>query len=429
MFFKYYITLFFILLYTSFSIDVCAQHQKNDKAIANFYKKKAITYLLKNEIDSYQQLSFKEKGLYFYKDSLEKSKHKEHYFISWKDFKNLKKDFENQPLDSIYKQFISNTHYIKVRNNSIPKQNKIKIAISPGHLATNFNEAKYEKKYIEFEDGKTKFYEAELNLTTALLLKKELLKKGFEVFMTRTRTKPDIWGLGFEQWKVKKFDATLKEYLDAGDFSKEQVDWFKNEATEQQIFKYLYVKSELKKRAEVINQFNPDITIAIHYNVDEKNEDWKVPTSKNYMMAFVPGSFLKEELNKPLDKFNFLKLLATDNLKNSIQLSKNFIQSFSKTSCIPIAKMEDAIYLDKFSLPTEKRGVFTRNLAMTRLVHSPILYGEPLYQDHKKIAKSLNLHNPDIPQKRVSKYIIKVVKAYYKSILNYTKKLKSHTKK
>lgn len=173
----------------------------------------------------------------------------------------------------------------------------------------------------------------------------------------------------------------------------------------------------------MINKFDPDLTIAIHYNVDEKNKDWKKSTNKNFMMTFVPGSFLKNELKKPIDQLNFLKLLATDNIKKSIQLSKEFISFFRKMSCIPIATVNDADYLSKFCVVTEEKGVFSRNLAMTRLVNSPILYGEPLYQDNKKVSRSLNLHNPDRKnKKRTSKYLKKAADSYYKSVLSYLRK-------
>lgn len=413
----------FIIVFVFFGMKTFAQSQNDQITVADFYKKKAETYLLKDSIDAYNQLAFKEEGLCFYKDSLEKSGRKRSYFISWENLENLKEDFGNQAFDSLYKKFVTNNEYIinsKLKEKLQKK--RIKIAISPGHLARNFTEAKYERKYIEFSDGKTKFYEADLNLRTALILKIKLQEKGFDVYLTRTDKKPDVWDLGFNEWKKQKFDIALKECLDAGEFSNEQVEWFKKEATEEQIFKYLYAKLELRKRAERINSFNPDITIAIHYNVNEKNTEWKTATNKNYMMAFVPGSFLKNELEKPLDQFNFLRLLVTDDIEKSIQLSSEFIKLFFEMTSIPIAKTSDAIYLENFSLVTEEDGVYSRNLAMTRLVNSPILYGEPLYQDNKKMSKSLNVHNPDKNKKGISKYVKKVSKAYYESILSYVAK-------
>lgn len=424
MLFKSLIKPIFILIFILLRVNTYAQYSTDESALMKFYKEKAKTYLLKDSLNDYNQLALKKEGVFFYKDSLKKRENEFNYFISWKSLENLKEDFEKQPYDSLYKKFLTDKKYTINQKNKINENSqikKIKVAISPGHLATSFNEAKYEEKYIEFNNGKAKFYEADLNLETALILKKKLLKKGFDVFLTRTEKKADIWSSGFFEWKTQKFDITLKENLESGEFSKEQVEWFKKEATEQQIFKYLYAKYELRERAKIINEFNPDITIAIHYNVDEKNKGWKTTSNKNYIMAFVPGSFLKSELEKPLDQFNFLRLLVTDNINNSIHLSKEFINSFFKISSIPIAKKSDAVYLENFCLTTEERGVFSRNLAMTRLVNSPILYGEPLYQDNKKMSRSLNLHNPDRNKKRTSKYVKKVAKSYYKSILNYIK--------
>ena len=412
-----------IIVFCLIGIQTYAQNSSDEILSREFYFKKAKKYLLKDSLNHYNQLEFKLEGVFFFKDSVNKQENNFDYFISWKDLKNLKKDIENQPYDSVYNAFIRNKKYVSLGKNNIDKsisKKRIKIAISPGHLATNFMEAKYEEKYIEFDSGKIKFYESDLALRTALILKDKLLKEGFDVFLTRSDKKPDIWNLGFDKWKKERFELTLKEQLELND---NQAEWFKNEATDQQIFKYLYAKFELRKRAEMINKFDPDLTIAIHYNVDEKNKDWKKSTNKNFMMTFVPGSFLKNELKKPIDQLNFLKLLATDNIKKSIQLSKEFISFFRKMSCIPIATVNDADYLSKFCVVTEEKGVFSRNLAMTRLVNSPILYGEPLYQDNKKFSRSLNLHNPDRKnKKRTSKYLKKAADSYYKSVLSYLRK-------
>lgn len=401
--------------------------ENNLPELAQYYKDKAEKYLLKNPISDYHQIDFKNDGLYFYQDSTARSKKHFQFFIKWTEIEYLKKDFESRNYKELFDFFLTNTKYSKQtqKGNKPRHNNKVyKVAISPGHLARNFQEAKYEKKYIDFENSNIKFYEADLNLKTALLLRKKLEKKGFEVYLTRNQIQPDIWNSGYESWKDTKFELTLNQALESKELSEKQVQWFKEEANESDIFKYLYARYELRERAKRINEFVPDISIMIHYNVDEKNTDWKKPTNKNYSMAFVPGSFLKNELNSSTDQFEFLRLLVTDDINESIRLSSNFIKSFNQKTSIPIAENTNAEYLDSFCIQTSEKGVYARNLAMTRLVHSPLLYGEPLYQDNFKVSKSLNKYNPNKKNRRDSKYIRKSVKSYYQAILNYFKEEK-----
>lgn len=392
--------------------------------LKDYYEKKAKKYLLRSTLDDYDQLAFKAEGLYCYPDSIAKRMDQPTFFMAWKDLPKLKECFEAAPFDTLYQQFLAgeiSTVHQPIQTSKDSPDRKIKIAIDPGHLATNFQEAVYEEKYIEFYDGKIRFYEADLNVTTALLLQKKLEKKGFEVFLSRTKDKPDAWNLGFEQWKATRFEATLAEALKNEELTEEQVQWFKGKATTQQIFKYLYVRFELKERAKIINDYDPDITIIIHYNGGGKSVT--TPTDKNVMMTFVPGAFLKNELKKPIDRFEFLRLLTTDQIERSIRLSDKFIRSFHRLSNIPIAKAADAAYLEKWCLATSARGVFARNLAMTRLVHTPLVFGEPLYQDSKKMVRSLNKHHPDKKRKRPSKWVKRAAKAYYRSALSYLEEM------
>jgi len=66
-------------------------------------------------------------------------------------------------------------------------------------------------------------------------------------------------------------------------------------------------------------------------------------------------------------------------------------------------------------LPTEANGVYCRNLQLPRYIHSPIVYGETLYQDNFNECKLLSTETDKTKNKRIQQ----VADAYFKGILNY----------
>ncbi|MGZ4079812.1 MAG: hypothetical protein ACXVDW_21015, partial [Bacteroidia bacterium] len=65
-------------------------------------------------------------------------------------------------------------------------------------------------------------------------------------------------------------------------------------------------------------------------------------------------------------------------------------------------------------------GVFCRNLQLPRYVHSPLVYGETLYQDNINESKLLNEEKDKTKNKRVQQ----VADAYFQGILDYVQNKK-----
>ncbi len=82
----------------------------------------------------------------------------------------------------------------------------------------------------------------------------------------------------------------------------------------QKLFWEFFRDYELMERARIINEFKPDLTIIIHYNVDEKNTDWKKPTRKNHTMAFIGGGMTANNFSSQINKIHFLRLLLTNQI-------------------------------------------------------------------------------------------------------------------
>lgn len=132
-------------------------------------------------------------------------------------------------------------------------------------------------------------------------------------------------------------------------------------------------------------------------------------------MTFVGGAFMRSDLASAEKRFEFFRLLVSDDLESSVSLSSCVVNSFESTLNVPTAAISDAKYLREGCLATTAKGVYCRNLQLTRYVHSPLVYGETLFQDNVNEAQALSRETDKTKNERVQQ----VAEAYYKGILNY----------
>lgn len=301
----------------------------------------------------------------------------------------------------------------------------LKIAIDPGHIAHNFEMGDLEKKHIIIKGDSIngikdsiEIAEGILTYATAILLKEKLEKEGATVFLTRTADKC-AFGKTFEQWKKEDLKTAVDSLYKIGELKASQKQYFLSaKAKDRDIFRVVFRDLELAKRVELINNFKPDYSVVIHYNVDETNLDWNKTTAKNYNMCFVGGAFMRTDLSTKEKRFEFLRLLITDDLEKSIAISSTVIKSFETELNVPTATARDAKYLIEGCLPTEANGVYCRNLQLTRYIHSPVIYGETLYQDNINECKLLYQETDKTKNKRIQQ----VADGYFKGILNFVTK-------
>lgn len=309
----------------------------------------------------------------------------------------------------------------------------LKIAIDPGHVANDTALGHIEQKFISMNVpvsiNNTKdsmpiaFAEGQLTWQTATLLAVRLRNAGAEVMLTRSGPGITAFGKTFEQWKKDDYIRTLDSLLRVDPQNQNLKDLKSGKMkTDRSIFRFVFKDAELRKRSEIINAFAPDLTVMIHYNVDETNAPWSRPTTKNYCMLFVPGSFEAGELKTPEDRFDFLRLLLSDDLEQSIDVSNLVAAQFTQKLEVPLASIADATYLSASCRKTHRQGVYARNLSMTRLIHGPLVYGETLYQDNINEGRMLNdMSITDIQSKQTtSKRVLQVADAYYEGILQWS---------
>lgn len=426
---------FFILLFIQLSNFCYGQLSVAD--LQEKYTTIAKNYLIKHpELEQYYQISAK--GVATFASQTHKDKNIAECFIFWdeiNEFRNLilHADTETQLklyLDKKDKPFswqqqkIILTHYTPKKYLTPTAEKPLlgkRVAIDPGHIAGDMEMAKLESRFIEIKHQQKTytFFEGDLTLTTAHLLRKKLEAAGAEVVLTRNLPNQTASGLLYKKWLKEKLPYVLEKMLKEKAITRNMLDHALKNPFEREVYETYFLSEDFRHRMKKINDFNPDIAIVIHYNADAEKKQWDKPTHRNYSMTFVPGSFLKRELATPEDRMAFLKLLLLGNLEGSINLAKMLQDEFVNMLKVPAVPTENPIaYLNKASIFVSE-GVYARNLGLCRLINSPMAYGESMYQDCETELKQL--HSNSYTENKPAKRVEQVAEAYYKAILRYLK--------
>lgn len=304
----------------------------------------------------------------------------------------------------------------------------LRVAIDPGHLGGKY--ARTEARYIDMKPElvggqEVKFDEGTLTVLTARYLRGRLEKKGVDVMLTRELPGEAVYPVAFEDWS--KDTAQFEKSLDF-ELSRIQ-DSKRREAMEARWRKVpflLYNRIDIRERSAKINKFKPDLTVVIHYNAGGKNDPatgQNLGTNRNFNMVFVPGSFDNGELMDLEQRFHFVRLLLSNEIHRSIELSALVAKQTALKTDVPLAKVDEeaAPYLKTFCHTTAHEGVYCRNLGVLSWARGPIAYGETLCQDHFGECLKLNDRTVDVDGFKTSRRVLEVGDAYYDAILEYAK--------
>jgi N-acetylmuramoyl-L-alanine amidase len=335
--------------------------------------------------------------------------------------KGLKK-YSKRQRDSIWIN-IEDTKNLPKKQTKLPLLG-YKIALDAGHFGTNLNDAAIEQKYLYFAKdslSKTgdsiKIFESSLTFNTTQLLEKMLTAKGATVFNSRDSANHTSYNCTYNYFFKYHKKRVLDSLRDKEIVSLERHEKLLN-ATPYKFFWDFFRDHDLANRAAKINGFNPHLTLIVHYNVEEKNKPWTHTTKRNFTMAFIGGAFTEETLNKVENRFHFLRLLLTSQLNYSEKLAKLTVANFNKKLQIQIASQQDADYLKDNCTSTKSSGVFCRNLILCRLINSPLVYGESLYQDNDKECLELMKTNLAFEGIATNERNLLVAKSYYEAIFS-----------
>ncbi len=413
--------------------------QVNSDSLISVYTQKMHKYLDKDN-KAAEIFSFTKEGIEVYQPETDTSQKQFDFIIFWNEISwleslsycnpkclaNVCREKGSQRLNGKLIKDGSNCPNCKLITRSTmdgvarPLRN-IGIALDPGHMAGDLETAKREKKWVEMKKPPVELIEGELTLATALILKKKLEAQGATVMLTRDQPNMSSFGIDYKKWKDSLFLKSLDSAYARGDISFEEKSYLHTKANDTEIFRRFFMLEDLHERARKINEFHPDLTLVIHYNVDETNSNWSKTSKKDYNMTFVGGSFGAEELNTPEARIEFLRLLLTDDIESSIEFSKYMIESLVQKTKVPAALDSNAVYLKDNCMNTDVKGVYCRNLTLTRKVKGIICYGESLYQDNVMECKALSKKDFKIDGMETSKRVEEVAEAYYEGIMNYVK--------
>lgn len=313
-----------------------------------------------------------------------------------------------------------------IKRADAPKSLKgMKIAIDPGHIGGAYHMGETESRCMTLEIDSAKqieLVEGNLSFFTAIILKQKLDSMGAQVMLTRSDTGVSSLGITFFEWKKKiKNKAYVDSLADNNLISDKGLLLLKKHLDDKKLFSEVFASLDMANRAKKINAFQPDITVVIHYNVNEKNLGWNRTTDKDYVMTFVPGCVTAEDMNKLAGRLNFLRLLLSNDIENSVKLSSAVVKKLSTKLNVTIAQKSDATYLSQACLSTPQKGVYSRDLALTRLIKGTLVYGEPLYQDNNQECLLLTAKDDMVGGFSVSKRIELVAEAYFEGIVEYIK--------
>jgi len=329
----------------------------------------------------------------------------------WQTFAWLIKTLPEDSLEKIYLNKALLIKYKSPSNNQSKKNiNELKIVIDPGHISGNMKMARTEQKFLHFtkqnhaalKQDSIDIAEGKLTFETASILKKMLEEKGAKVILSRNENSTSF-GYTYEEWIKKYKKETLDSLLAIKKITtqkhKQLID-----ANPTVLFSSFFKDYELQHRAAVINAATPDLAVIIHYNVDEKNTDWKKPSNN---MKSIQG------------KINLLRLLLCNDIDESEKISGLVVNQLSKQLNIPVANKTDASYLSEHCLSSATKGVYSRNLALCRLVKTPLVYGECLYQDCEDECYALTQNTETVYGIKTNKRVALAAQSFYSAIMQY----------
>lgn len=399
----------------------------------DYYQKKIKKYLDKeNALTSFYSIN--KEGIKIFASANDKSAGRYEFTVPWKEVETFKKDLKSYRLAEQMNKYSG--HYDEsvvicmeaVNEEESKNPNGLfygyRIAIDAGHTAGTIEEGVVEQKFLKFNPNPNvglkdsiQLAEGMLTYATAALLKEKLEQEGALVFLTRPFNGSTAYGVTFDDWLKSNYKSRIQSLYPN---SPERRNWFLTKATKKDKFKLIFKDMELQKRAELINDYRPDFTVIIHYNVDETNTGWTKPGTKNFSMAFIGGAFMRNDLSSREKRFEFLRMIVSTDIELSLALSESVVKSLENNLNVKAASTGDATYLSKGCLYAGRKGVFCRNLQLTRYIHGPLVYGETLYQDNLSECLLLNLESDKLKNVRVQQ----AAEAYFKGIKEYVENWK-----
>lgn len=274
----------------------------------------------------------------------------------------------------------------------------LRIALDPGHMGGRTWD-KISGKYVS--DGKRWVSEGDINLAVCLLLKKDLENLGAQVLITHTNFAP-VSRLNYQTFNIRPWAQQELRYLSLEPWFQALLTAapagpslnaaFDQSANVQKLFsessrwQYFNKRADLDARVDMMQAFNPDITIYVHH--DTAGDAGVSPNSPNKTRAFVPGSFGPTELaNRASRKYITRHLLDKEAWELSVHMIRTTLKQINKRMGIPTAKTDGS------ESTKVEDGIFARNLVVPRKMHNTVTaYWEMFFYDRTDEFNALLNH-------------------------------------
>ena len=269
----------------------------------------------------------------------------------------------------------------------------LKVALDPGHMGGDIWD-KMTGKYVTDSQGHL-LSEGVINVETALLLEEKLRALGAETLVTHRGFTPvtsqhysdlDIGAYGRAELRgvsLAPWFQTLLATAPAGNTLAQSFDQSEKVTTlfsESMRSTYFVLRADLDARAQAIAEFNPDITLIIHYDADvtAQNPHGVNPAGRDAVKTYVVGAFAPEEFATEQARAEFAKhLYEPESWNASLSLSRQIASHMHRELDIAQEKTSagDVVEIEP--------GVLARNLALTRRAYShAVSYVECLYYNN-----------------------------------------------
>lgn len=311
----------------------------------------------------------------------------------------------------------------------------LRIALDPGHMSTKAWDLRT-GKYVHDKSGRT-ISEGLINLQTCLLLKAEFEKLGAIVKLTR-EDHNEISEVSYEALELKPYalralrQGSLNDWFinlvstsSGAELNKkfEQDPNVKNIFSEKARSHYFILGADLDARVESIEEFNPDISLVIHYDSHDPANDPNGVNSKRYsrVKTYVHGKIDPTEWSRKEDRrFIIHKLFDSNSWNASFGLANKVVGGLKKNLGLDFDKGGGG------SSVAVAPGVFARNLFITRKLHGHAhAYVECLhYNDPGEFKSMLKKDFPLVIQGQTtyySKRLKQVVDGIRNGVLDFTK--------
>lgn len=289
----------------------------------------------------------------------------------------------------------------------------LRVALDPGHMGGKIWD-KRTGKYVRVKDGRH-VSEGEIALQVSLLLSRELKNLGAEVLLTR-QTLTAVSTLDYETFDYTPYAQErlrasadqdwFDRLLESEPLGSELIEKAKTHREVRKLYRplqrnpYFITRADLQARADIINAFNPHLTLIIHFDSPDSDEKptkdkegftlTPLQTRVNTIRAYVPGNAFAEEFATREQRAGIIRhLFDGHRWVESNVLSSALVAAVSASTNIPIKKSST----DQGAIKVHD-GVYARNLALNRLItKGATSYLEILFYNYEKEFNRLALRD------------------------------------